>query len=129
MALKTLQCCGDTSLLEQRGASRAIHTLDNPKNYTRFLGGLSAIHLMHRHGAQGCVQAMVVAVVIPVMFVLRLLKNAIKILKLIVCKQNFHLITIIVKHTAIHVTLIVAWPEPKLLWSIGSLEYQILPGS
>jgi hypothetical protein len=54
--------------------------------------------------------AMVVAVVMPVVFVLRLLKNAIKILKLVVCKQKFHFIAIIVKHTTIHVMLIVAWP-------------------
>jgi hypothetical protein len=33
--------------------------------------------------------AMVVAVVMPVVFVLRLLKNAIKTLKLVVCKQTF----------------------------------------
>ncbi len=61
---------------------------------------------------------MVVAVVMPVVFVLRILTNAIKILKLVVCKQKNHFITIIVKHTTIHVTLIVAWPEPKPLWSI-----------
>jgi hypothetical protein len=33
--------------------------------------------------------AMVVAVVTPVVFVLRLLKNAIKTVKLVVCKQSF----------------------------------------
>jgi hypothetical protein len=63
---------------------------------------------------------MVVAVVTPVVFVLRLLKGAIKILKLVVCKQKFHFITIILKHNTIHVTLIVAWPEPES-WTAGSL--------
>jgi hypothetical protein len=99
MALKTLRYCGNTSLLEQRGVSRAIHTLNNPKNYTCLLEGLSAIHLAHQRGAQGLMwgargpfppaAAMVVAVVTPVVFVLRLLKNAIKTLKLGVCKLKF----------------------------------------
>ncbi len=107
MALKTLQCCGDTSLLEQRGTLRAIHTLNNPQNYTCLLGGLSAIHPMHRHGAQGVMwgakgpflpaATMVVAVVTPVVFVLRLPKNAIKTLKLVVCKQTYLLFTIYCK--------------------------------
>ncbi len=95
LALKTLWCCGNTSLLEQKGASRAIHTINNPKNYTPLLGRLSAIHLTCQRGAQGLVwgargaflpaAAMVVVVVMPVVFVLRLLKNAIRTLKLVVC--------------------------------------------
>jgi hypothetical protein len=99
MALKTLQCCGDTSSLEQRGTSRAIHTLNNPKKYTCLLEGLSAIHSTHWHGAQGLMWgtrgpflpavAIVVAVVLPFVFVLRLLKSAIKTLKLVACKQTF----------------------------------------
>jgi hypothetical protein len=86
-----------------------------PKIYTRLLGELSAIHSMHWRGGQGLMwgargpfppaAAIVVAVVMPVVFVLRLLKNAIKLLKLVVCSQNFHFITIIVKHTTIQVTL------------------------
>jgi hypothetical protein len=103
MALKTLQCCDYTSLLEQRGALRAIHTLNNPKNYTHLLGGLSAIHSMRRRGAQGLMWgargpfppavAMVVAVVTPVVFMLRLLKSA----KLVVCKQTYLFFTIYCK--------------------------------
>jgi hypothetical protein len=31
MALKTLRCCGDSSLPEQRSALRAINTLNPPK--------------------------------------------------------------------------------------------------
>jgi hypothetical protein len=42
-------------------------------------------------GAFPPVAAMTVAVVMPVVFVLRLLKNAIKILKLVVCKQFLYL--------------------------------------
>jgi hypothetical protein len=124
MALKTLQYCGNTSLLEQRGALRAIHTLNNPKNYTGLLGGMSAIHLVCQHGVQGLMwgargpflpaAAMVVAVVTPVVFMLRLLKNA-KTLDKLFLNKKIYLLQYIVKHTTIHVTLIVAWLEPKPL--------------
>jgi hypothetical protein len=107
IALKILRCCGDTSSLEQRGALRAIHTHNNPKNYAHLLGGLSAIYLMCRHGAQGLMwgtrgpfppaSAMVVVVVMPVVFVLRLLKSAIKTLKLVVCKQTYLFFTMYCK--------------------------------
>jgi hypothetical protein len=59
--------------------------------------------------------AMVVPVVTPVEVVLRLLKNSIKTPKLVVSNQILYLLLCIVKHIAIHVTLIVAWPEPKPL--------------
>jgi hypothetical protein len=98
MALKTLQCCGNTSSSEQSSDLRAIHTLNNPKKYTSLLGGLSAIYLMRRHGAKSLmwgtrgafplVAAMVVAIVMPVVFGLRLLKNTIKTLKLVVSKEK-----------------------------------------
>jgi hypothetical protein len=78
MALKTLQCCGNSSLPEQRSALRAINTLNPPKNYIHKLGGLSPIHSMRRHRAQGLMwgargsflpaAAMVVVVVMPVVF-------------------------------------------------------------
>jgi hypothetical protein len=61
-----------------------------------------------------------VAVVTPVVFVLRLLKKAIKTLKLIVCNLCLYLLLYIVKHIAIYVRLIVAWPEPKPLWLNGN---------
>jgi hypothetical protein len=99
MALKTLQYCGNTSLLEQRGALRAIHTFNNPQKYTPLLRELSAIHLTHQRGAQGLMRgargpfppaaAMVAVVVMPVVFVLRLLKNAIITPKLVVFKQSY----------------------------------------
>jgi hypothetical protein len=65
--------------------------------------------------------AMVVAVVTTVVFVLRLLKNAIKTLSLVVCNQILYSLLYIVKHIAIHVMLIVAWPEPK---PFGPMESQ-----
>ncbi len=78
MALKTLQCCGNSSLLEQKSALRAIQTLTPPKKYTRKLGGLSSIHLKRWRGVQGLMwgargpfppaAAMVVAIVTPVVF-------------------------------------------------------------
>jgi hypothetical protein len=89
MALKTLQCCGNASLPEQRSALRAIHTLNPPKKYILKLGGLLPIHSMHRRGAQGLMWgargpfllalAMVVAVVMPIVFCAKateILKNA-----------------------------------------------------
>ncbi len=51
--------------------------------------------------------AMVVAVMMPTVFVLRILKNAIKTLKLVVHKEIFYLLLYIVKNIAIHVMLIV----------------------
>jgi hypothetical protein len=69
--------------------------------------------------------AMVVEVVTPVVFALRLLKNAMKKLKLVVCKQCLYLLLYLVKHNKIHITLIVAWPEPKTLWSNGTLAYWV----
>ncbi len=53
MALKVLLCSGDDELPQHWSVLRAIHTLNRPKNYTRLLGGLSPIDLMHRRGAQG----------------------------------------------------------------------------
>jgi hypothetical protein len=78
MALLTLRCCGNASLPEQRSTLRGIHTLNPPKNYIPYLGGLSPIRWKHRRGAQGLMwgargpflpaAAMVVAVVTPVVF-------------------------------------------------------------
>jgi hypothetical protein len=78
MALKTLWCCGNASLLERRSALRAINTLNPSKKYIRKLVGLSPIHSKHRRGAQGLMwgtrgpfppaAAMAVVVVTPVVF-------------------------------------------------------------
>jgi hypothetical protein len=75
MALKTLQCCGDSSSPEQRKGHTHPHP---PQKYIRKLRGLSSIHSKRRLGAQGLmwgargpfllVAAMIVAVVTPVVF-------------------------------------------------------------
>ncbi len=39
MALKTLQCCGNASLPEQRRALRGVYTLNPPKTISAILGG------------------------------------------------------------------------------------------
>jgi hypothetical protein len=57
--------------------------------------------------------AMVVVVVMPVVFVLWLLKNAIKTLKLVVSKLIVYNLQYIVKHITIHVRLIVCGRSPK----------------
>ncbi len=76
--LKTLQCCGESSLPEQRSTLRAINTLNPPQKYISKLGRLSSIYLKRQRGAQGLMwgaqgpnppaAAMVVAVVMPVVF-------------------------------------------------------------
>jgi hypothetical protein len=88
MALKISQCCGNVSLPQHHRVFRAIHTLNTPQNYTHLLGVLFPIHSIHQRreqdlmwGARGPfapAAAMVVEVLTPVVFVLRLLKNAIK---------------------------------------------------
>ncbi len=61
---------------------------------------------------------------------LRLWKKEIKTLKLVGGYQKVYLLLYVIKHIVIHVSLIVAWPEPKLwhgwspnhygrLWSNG----------
>ncbi len=86
---------------------RSINTLDPPKKYIRKLGGLLPIHSTRWRGAPGLMwgargpfplaAAMVVAVVMPVVFVLRLLKKEIKTLKLVNCYQKGLFITIYCK--------------------------------
>ncbi len=68
---------------------------------------------------------MIVAVVMPVVFVLWLLKNAIKILKLIVCNLIVYYFLCFNKHITIYIMLIVSWPEPKPLWSYGTPAYWV----
>ena len=47
-------------------------------------------------------------------FVLRLLKKEIKTLKLVGGYQKVYLLLYVIKHIVIHISLIVAWPEPEL---------------
>jgi hypothetical protein len=107
MALKTLPCCGDSSLPEQRSALRAINTLNLPKKYMRKLGRLSSIYLKRRRGAQGLMwgargpfppaAAMVVAVVTPVVFCPKAAEKRNKTLKLVGGYQKSLFITIYCK--------------------------------
>jgi hypothetical protein len=53
MALKVLPCSSDDELPQHWSVLRAIHTLNSPQNNICLLGGLSPIHTLHRHGAQG----------------------------------------------------------------------------
>jgi hypothetical protein len=139
MALKTLQCCGYASSLEQKCTLRAIYTLNNPKNYIRLLKGLSPIHSTRQCRAQGLMWgargqflpagAMVVVFVMPVVFCAKATEIFNKTLNLVFCKQCFYLLLCIAKHIAIHVMLIVAWPKPEPLWSNGIPAYWVSPES
>jgi hypothetical protein len=93
------------------------------------LGGLSPIHLMRWRGAHGFMwgargpflpaAAMVPAVVTPIVFCAKateILKNA-KNTKISCFYRIILSITIFVKHIKIHVSLIIAWPNPELLGS------------
>jgi hypothetical protein len=53
MALKALLCSGGDESPQHRSVLRAIHNLNSPKSYIRLLEGLSPIHSMRQHGAQG----------------------------------------------------------------------------
>jgi hypothetical protein len=137
MALKTLQCCGDSSLPEQRSALRAINTLNPPQNYIRKLGGLLPIHLTHRRRAQGLMwgargpfppaAAMVVAVVTPVVFCAKATEKRNKNTKISCLLPKSLVITICYKtycnsyiaNRSMARARVVAWPEPEPLWSNG----------
>jgi hypothetical protein len=137
MALKTLRCCGDSSSPEQRSALRAINTLNPPKSYIRKLEGLLPIHLTHRRGAQGLMwgargpfppaAAMVVAVVTPVVFCAKATEKRNKNTKISWWLPRSLFITICYKaycnsyiaNSSVARAQVVAWPEPKPLWSNG----------
>jgi hypothetical protein len=137
MALKTLRCCGDSSLPEQRSALRAINTLNPPKNYICKLGGLSPIHSKHRRRAQGLmwgvrgpfppVVAIVVAVVTPVVFCAKATEKRNKNTKISWWLPKSFFITICYKtycnsyiaNSSVARVRVVAWPEPEPLWSNG----------
>jgi hypothetical protein len=53
MALKAFLCSGNDESPQHQSVFRAIHILNSSKYYIRLLGGLSPIHLMRRHEAQG----------------------------------------------------------------------------
>jgi hypothetical protein len=145
MALKTLQCCGDSSLPEQRSALRAINTLNPPPpKYIRKLGRFSSIYFKHRRGAQGLMwgargpflpaAAMVVAVVMPVVFCAKATEKRNKNTKIVGGYQTSLFITIYCKiyfnsyiaNCSVVQAQVVVWPEPKPLWSNGPrhIEYR-----
>jgi hypothetical protein len=137
MALKTLRCCGNSSLPEQRSALRAINTLNPPQNYIRKLGGLSPIHSMRRRRAQGLMwgdrgpfppgAAMVVVVVTPVVFCAKATKKRNKNTKISWWLPKSLFITICYKtycnsyiaNSSVAQARVVAWLEPEPLWSNG----------
>jgi hypothetical protein len=53
MPLKALLCSDKDASPQHWSVLRAIHALNNLKNYTRLLGGLSALHSLHWRGAKG----------------------------------------------------------------------------
>jgi hypothetical protein len=67
------------------------------------------------------VAAMVVAVVMPVVFCNKATKSLVKTLELVFCNHFLYVLLYIVKHIAVHVSLIIAWPEPELC-SLASLN-------
>jgi hypothetical protein len=136
MALKTLQCCGDSSLLEQRSTLRAIHTLTPPQKYIRLLGGLLPIHLWHPRGVEGVMwgarglfppaMAMAVAVVTPVVFCAKATEKytkntkiscSLKIILFVItsCKKDCNSY---IANCSVVRAQAVAWLEPKPLWSM-----------
>ncbi len=137
MALKTLRCCGNSSLPEQRSTLRAINTLNPPPKYICKLGRLSSIYAKHWRGAQGLmwgargrflpVAAMVVAVVTPVVFCARATEKRNKNTKISWWLPKCLFITIFCKtycnsyiaNCSVARARVVAWPEPEPLWSNG----------
>jgi hypothetical protein len=137
MALKTLRCCGNSSLTEQRSTLRAIHTLNPPPpKYIHKLRGLSSIHLKRWRGAQGLMWgargpflpavAMVVAVVSPVVSCAKATEKrkntkiscllAKSLFITIYCKTYF---CSYIANSSVARAQVVAWPEPEPFWSNG----------
>jgi hypothetical protein len=124
-------------LLEQRSPLRAINTLIPPKKYIRKFRRLSSIYLKHRSGAQGLMwgamgpflpaTAMVVVVVTPVVFCAKANEKRNKNTQIIWWLPKILFIIIFCKtycnsyiaNCSVARAQVVAWPEPKPLWSNG----------
>ncbi len=65
---------------------------------------------------------MVVAVVTPVVFCAKTTEKRNKSTKLVGGYQKVYLLLYVIKHIEIHISLIVAWPEPEL-WHDRSLNH------
>ena len=120
-----------------RSALRAINALNPPKEYICKLGGLLPIHLTRWRGARGLMwgarglfppaAAMVVAVVTPVVYCAKATKKRNKNTKIIWWLPKSLFITICYKtycnsyiaNSSVARARVVAWPEPKPLWSNG----------
>jgi hypothetical protein len=127
----------NSSLLEQRSALRAIHTLNPPKEYIRKLGGVVIHNSKHRRGAQGLIwgarrpfppaAAMVVAVVMPVGFCAKATEKRNKNTQISCLLAKHPFITIHCKtycnsyiaNCSVVRAQVVAWPEHEPLWSNG----------
>jgi hypothetical protein len=102
VALKTLRCCGDSSSPEQRSTLRGIHTLNPPKTTSAISGGCRpSIRSVSAERKASCGalgghsrrrRLWLWRLWRQLCFELRLLKNSIKTLKLVVCKQHLHTI-------------------------------------
>ncbi len=102
MALKTLQCCGNSSLSEQRSTLRAIITLKPPKITSASLGGCNLFIQsigVERKASCGVLeghcclrQPWLWRLWCQLCFVIRLLKSSINILKLVVCNQYLYVL-------------------------------------
>jgi hypothetical protein len=137
MALKTLRCCGNSSLPEQRSTLRAINTLDPPPKYIPNLGRLSSNYSKHWRRAEGLMwgargpflpaAAMVVVVVMPVVFCAKTTEKRNKNTKISWWLPKSLFITIYCKtycnsyiaNCNVACARVVVWPEPEPLWSNG----------
>ncbi len=134
MALKTLRCCGDSSLPEQRSALRAINTLNPTNNTSASSGGycpstwcIGAEHKASCGELGGCFcrrRPWLWRLWCQLCFVLRLLKKNTKIswwlpkslFITIYCKTYCNSY---IANGSVARARVVAWPEPKPLWSNG----------
>jgi hypothetical protein len=119
------------------GGQKHTHTLNPPPKYIRKLGGLSSIHSKHWHGAQGLMWgarrafllavAMVVVVVTPVVFCAKATEKCNKNTKvscllaksLFITKYCKTYCNSYIANCSVARTQVVAWLEPKPLWSNG----------
>ncbi len=119
MALKTLRCCGDSSLPER--FEGYTHPQPPQKITSASSGGCK---LFIRSVSTECKASCGVLgghfhwrrpwlwwLWCQLCYAIRLLKISIKVLKLVICNQCLYVQIYVVKHIIIHVLLVVAWTE------------------
>ncbi len=122
MALKTLQCCGNSSSPEQ-GALWGLYTPSTPPKITSAsLRGCKLfiqIVSMERKASRGALgghfrrqRPWLWRLWCQLCFVIRLMKLSIKTLNLVVCNHFLYELLYIVKRVMIHALLIVVWTKP-----------------